>query len=155
MKSALFAAAAICLVVSACYAPPPKAPRPAVRESDHQAWANAPLVDLETHPVWSLMTPEKKPLSDGSEMWTYEACKERHHDAQCKTLLMPGQYVTAARTRCEEERTERKNCCYNQFIVSDGRVKSYRQLGATCYSTCKLRPASAPCDETGGSVAVN
>lgn len=42
-----------------------------VRQADLDAWENVPVIELESHPVFNAMELEKKPLSDGSTLWSY------------------------------------------------------------------------------------
>lgn len=42
-----------------------------VRQADLDAWQNVPVIELESHPIFNAMELEKKPLSDGSTLWSY------------------------------------------------------------------------------------
>lgn len=100
-----------------------------VRQDDLDAWAGAPLIDLETHPFFASIQPEIRPLSDGSKLYIY------FNGGTGATSL--GDTVFA-----------NKRGCSNQFLVKNGAIVRYTPVGVggmRCMTNCSLRPASRPC----------
>lgn len=105
-----------------------------VNDEDRESWRGAPLIDLETHPFFSGLPLEKRSLSNGDELWIYSNM-EKTLNASCNV------------GNCEGSESSRG--CLNQFIVGGGVVKEYRPVPRNiffCVFSCKLRPASRPCD---------
>jgi hypothetical protein len=104
-----------------------------VRDDDLNAWKGVPLIELETHPFFSSLPLEKRPLSNGQELWIYSNT-EAHADGECSD----GDCQAKIKTKG----------CLNQFMVSGGQVLEYRPIPLhiiSCVTTCKTRPASRPC----------
>lgn len=97
-----------------------------VRDSDLKAWPGTPVVQLQTHPLFSPMQKQVEVLPDGSELWTYHNCQSGK--VRCTT----SNHVTT----CGGGGT---SCCHNQFFVKDGKVTQYRPVG-NCYTDCSTRP---------------
>ncbi len=141
MRLALVVATAVGLV--ACV-PPKRAAAPAVRAEDVASWAGVPLIELETHAVFSILPKETHPLSDGSEMWTFSVCATTTSERDCKAaVIATGPNASFARSKCKGGETS-ESCCRNQFIVREGVVESYRPTG-TCWTDCRARPQSRAC----------
>lgn len=106
-----------------------------VREEDLVAWKNVPVLELETHPFFSTLPLEKRPLSNGTELWIYSNS------------------VSTAKLDCSFgvcEVTTETNGCLNQFFVSRGLVLEYRPVAVniiSCVTNCRLRPISRPCPD--------
>lgn len=116
-----------------CVPPPDVAAPPSVRPEDVAAWSGVPLIELETHAIFSILPKETRPLSDGTEMWVY---------ASCPILTVHGESLYA-RMRCSGAE-KGPECCHNQFIVKSGTIVSYRPTGP-CFTGCASRPKSNPC----------
>lgn len=92
--------------------PAPPAP---VRPADLEAWQGAPVMELETHPYFSIEPRKVTPLSDGGQLWNYTTCA--------------GADV----------------CCHSQFLVAGPVVKAYRAVGhcfTDCTSRPASRPCT-------------
>jgi hypothetical protein len=114
-----------------------------VRSVDLEAWRGVPLVELETHAMFSTMPRKVQPLSDGGEMWTYSACETWQTDVRCTTY----RGSSWAATNCNGGEVG-QTCCHNQFYVKDKTVHWYRPNGA-CFTDCGVRPASRACKQAG------
>lgn len=100
--------------------------RGSVHQEDLDSWRDAPVEALETHPVFAALPLDKRPLSDGSELWTFRDCSTRPSSVvtnQYGTVVLPG------RTRC----------CSNEFLTRDGVVEEYRAVGH-CQTGEYVRP---------------
>lgn len=109
---------------------------PKVRPEDLEAWRGAPLIDLESHPLFSSLPLEKRSLSNGDELWIYKNLVGSAVNCQ----------EGAFGVNCQEGAKVRG--CMNQFIVSGGVVKEYRPVAIhiiSCFTDCRTRPASRPC----------
>jgi len=116
-----------------------------MRPADEEAWANAKLIELETHETFSTMEHEVRRLSDGTDMWIFPQCSGGKARCRSTATAISGPVATTAvgGTTCE---MDDPRCCYHQFIVSEGVIKSYRARSRqpyTCRSNCLTRPASA------------
>ncbi len=110
-----------------------------VHAADLDAWKGAPLVDLETHAMFSALPRKVQALSDGGEMWTYSACELWRSDVRCMGYgLAPGAVLYCNGGEIGER------CCHNQFYVRDKIVHWYRPNGP-CFTDCDVRPASRAC----------
>lgn len=116
---------------------------PVVRPDDVASWAGVPIIELETHAVFSILPKELRTISDGTEMWIFTSCASTTTDRDCKAVGSSWGRSAAAESKCRGgEKLE--NCCHNQFIVKDGTVASYRPTGS-CWTDCRARPQSRPC----------
>ncbi len=110
-----------------------------VRDSDKAAWRARPVVELETHPLFSTLPREVRPISDGSELWTFSNCGAVREQRECKsTLNARGDSV---QTKCNGG-GESTVCCHNQFVVRGGMVEEYRPVG-NCMTNCSTRPGGS------------
>lgn len=128
------------LLALALVACAPGAPAQGVRQSDIEAWRGAPVIQLETHALFSAAPLTRRRLSDGSEMWDYTTCRSYQEDMQC--ISARGAFGTVG-TNCSGGGTS-TTCCHNQFFVRGGAVESYRPVGR-CYTDCIKRPGGT-CD---------
>jgi hypothetical protein len=110
-----------------------------IRGSDLEAWKGAPLIDLETHAMFSTMPRKVQSLSDGGELWTYSTCRRWRTDTRCVTYAGS----TWAATNCNGGEIG-ETCCDNQFYVRDKVVGWYRPNGP-CFTDCDTRPVSRGC----------
>lgn len=106
-----------------------------VRQGDLDSWRGVPVIELERHPIFSTMQIEKRKLSDGSEIWNFRNGGLMEGRGACMPM---GNTVI-----CKDN--SREVVCMNQFIVKDGVVREYRAIG-DCYTDCRARPASRPCN---------
>jgi hypothetical protein len=140
----LIAIVGVSLAVLGCApAKKPAAPAARVRAADVESWAGVPVIELETHAVFSTLPRETRPLSDGSEMWVFKACRSAKTDVRCRSAGTAFGNSAVGAANCSGGDTV-ENCCHNQFIVKDGAVASYRPTG-TCWTDCRARPSSRPC----------
>ncbi len=116
-------------------------PRGLKRQVDYDAWRGVPIIELETQPHFAAERRIVRPLSDGSELWVYSHCFTESEDVRCVSSDFSGTILT----RCRGG-NQSTSCCYNQFLVRDGRVESYR-LEGPCRTGCDGRPASSPCND--------
>ena len=107
-----------------------------VRQADIEAWREVPVLELETHPLFSTVPLTRRRLSDGSEMWDYLSCRSYQEDMNC----LSNKGILGVNTTCSGGGT-RTNCCHNQFIVRAGVVESYQPRGR-CYTDCSKRPGA-------------
>jgi hypothetical protein len=121
-------------IVSCGSSSPPRT----VRQADLDAWTGIPLVELETHPLFSTLPRNVRALSDGTQLWTFSNCKS------IVEIYCTG--PTGLMT-CSGGETWRP-CCQNQFVVRDAEVESFRAVGH-CYTDCTVRPASRRCGSEG------
>ncbi len=96
-----------------------------VRPADLDAWRGVSSDELVLHPLFSTIPKKVEPLSNGGELWTYSNCNSGF------SCIGPNCFDTSA-------------CCYNQFMVRNSTVESYRAVGR-CYTDCSVRPASRQC----------
>lgn len=113
--------------------------QPTIRQADLDAWKGAPLVELETHSMFSTMARKTQPLSDGGELWTYSVCERWRTDTRCTAVGNSGWAVVNCNGGQVGER-----CCHNQFYVKDKIVGWYRPRGS-CFTDCDVRPPSRAC----------
>ncbi len=109
-----------------------------VRDSDRAAWKAQPVIELERHPFFSTVPLEKKPLSDGSEIWDYTNCGTDPVRTNCATN--PNGYGGVA-TNCRSTGGG-TSCCHHQFVVRASMVEEYRPVGDDCYTGCERRPGA-------------
>lgn len=149
MRIRLAAIAVAGFMLAGCYQPPPRfRPREErIREADIDAWKGAPIIDLETHPLFSRLSLEKRTLSDGSEMWFEVECVDEKVPLECRTTAMPIGQMAVAKTKCSGGDVNRW-CCQNQFHIVGDKVDWWQPHGDACVTNCKLRPASNGCEPT-------
>jgi hypothetical protein len=125
-------------------------PARGVRQSDLAAWRDAPLIKLETQPLFSALPVTRRRLSDGSELWDYTNCRSDQSDQECTTRA--GAFG-AVNTTCSGG-GKSTTCCHNQFVVRGASVESYRPVGR-CYTDCTTRPGGVcgPSDERSSRVS--
>lgn len=109
--------------------------RRTVRQEDLQSWNGVPLVELQTHTLFSTIPKRVELLQDGHQLWTYSNCVTR--PINCSGY--------GASLDCSGGD---QACCYNQFLVDDQRVEWYRAAGS-CYTDCTVRPPSRACQPEG------
>jgi len=108
-----------------------------VQQADVDAWKGVNVIELETHPVFSSMSLEKRELSNGTIQYNYINKGSRTSPTNCyknmngSTNCYGGNSVSIT--------------CNNQFSVKDKIVLEYRPLGK-CYTDCSARPESRPCN---------
>jgi len=107
-----------------------------VRDGDLAAWVGVPLIELETHSVFSQMKLSKQQLSDGTWMYNYVNSRTVAGDTNCFTTQL-------GLTTCNGGDSSTITC-NNQFFVRDGVVTRYRPLGQ-CYTSCATWPQSKEC----------
>ena len=112
-----------------------------VRQSDVVVWRDVPLIELETHPIFSAMPKQARKLSTGEEMWTFTACNTSVTDARCTTLVGSNW----ATTHCRGAQRV-SYCCDHQFLVHEKVVSWYQPTGS-CYTDCDARPSSRQCTD--------
>lgn len=110
-------AVVVSALVTAC------ALREPILKQDLDAWAGVPLIELETHPGFSVLPRDIRKLSDGTELWVVTNCAAYQNRAR--------QVVSEA-------------CCYSSFRVAESKVASMSMRGS-CRSECSDRPTSKPC----------
>ena len=113
--------------------------RPKVNPADLDAWRGIPIIELETHPVFSVQRRTVRELSDGSQMWIFSRCFDEGED--CAAVVTRSGNLGTARTHCSSG----TSCCHNQFIIRKGTVERREVIGP-CFTTCDGRPASRPCE---------
>ncbi len=111
---------------------------PEVRQADVVSWRSVPVIELERHPFFSTLTVDKRPLSDGSELWDYPHCISGKTNTQCTSN---NNGYGGVNTNCVGGQ-QYTNCCHNQFIVRASTVEEYRPMGS-CYTDCSVRPGGA------------
>jgi len=97
-----------------------------VHQADLDAWRGAKVEALEAHPVFAALPLDKRPLSDGRELWTYRECTEK------PAVVISGEYGTIVQPGSA-------HCCSSQFFIRGGLVEEYRAVGA-CATDESLRP---------------
>lgn len=111
-----------------------------VRQADLDAWRGVNVAVLERHPVFASMALEKRPLTDGGELWIYSSCATSgggctpvsRYDYKSHTFVNAGEVCSGPETVC----------CSNQFLVSaTGVVDEYRPVGK-CFTDETLRPVT-------------
>lgn len=135
--------------IAACYREPARH-KPAserIHQEDLDAWRGAPLIELETHPVFSRLPLEKRKLSDGSEMWLALECVEEKVPLECSSV----RGLLTVDTKCNGGDIDRY-CCQNQFHIIGDKVDWWRPNGKWCATKPALRPrpasaVSAPASE--------
>jgi len=121
----------------------PQAGASQISEADRLAWNGAPIIELERHPLFSVMHRDARRLSDGSETWDFAACETTEADVQCRSWSYSSKLTD---TSCADHGS-RKFCCHNLFILRDGRVEEYRPTGS-CRTGCFTRPGGVCRDIT-------
>jgi hypothetical protein len=104
------------------------------QQDDGASWRNVPLIELETHPLFSTMPRRIDSLSDGSQLWNVSGCKTFVTDTRCSTYPIG----SVAYTQCNGGQVV-QSCCIRQFRVRDQRIESFRQTG-NCITGCQVRP---------------
>lgn len=125
----------LAIIALAACSPAPEAPRLTVRSTDVAAWPGTPLVNLETHPLFSTLPRHVQAVSDGSELWDFPNCRTGRNPTECRAY--GGRWSAAA--ACEGGEAWR-SCCHNQFLVRDRVVEAYRPVG-NCFTDCSVRPS--------------
>lgn len=69
-----------------------------VRQADLDAWQGVPVIELESHPIFNAMELEKKPLSDGSTMWSFTKHGGTYQNCSASSQAS-GTSVTQEKTR--------------------------------------------------------
>lgn len=108
-----------------------------VRQADLVAWRAVPVIELERHPEFSSMPLEKRPLSDGSELWVHTNCGSSTTPVNCTSAVVYGK----TQTTCGGGQTVTQ-CCHHQFVVRASMVEEYRPVG-DCMTNCSRRPGGA------------
>lgn len=111
-----------------------------VRSIDLETWKGAPLIELETHEMFSTMPRRAQALSDGGQLVTYSECERWREDTRC-TAVGGSSWAVA---NCSGGNVGER-CCHNQFYVRDGVVGWYRPNGL-CFTSCYSRPVSRRCE---------
>lgn len=140
LKTTLRFVTVVGAVLVGCGGPPPRT----VRQVDLDAWNGVPVIELETHSLFSTLPRYVRKISDGSELWTFSNCKSGTNDVQCGSSRIGSNYVA---TNCSGGDTWR-SCCNHQFMLRGGVVESYRPVGS-CFTDCSRRPASRQCGSEG------
>jgi hypothetical protein len=126
-----------------------RAPARGIREVDLDAWRGVPVIELETHALFSTLPRSVRHLSDGSQLWTFSNCRGGVTDTRCGSYRT-GNFVATNCSGGEAYQT----CCQNQFIIRDAVVEQYRPVGH-CYTDCTTRPASRECGAESTTFSVS
>lgn len=116
----------------------PSTPQQTPEDRLRIAWKGRPMIEVESHPVFSTMQSRMQELSDGSAIVHHVRCASwREPD---RVTSVGGTNWAATTVRHGEEGTA---CCDRQFVVRDGRVEEYRQvpsMGGTCSAEAAFYP---------------
>ena len=108
----------------------------ASHQADADSWRGVPLIELETHPVYSNLSRRVAELSDGSQLWSFSRCTQYEIPARCSAYPIGStMYSQCAGGRIDQ------SCCIRQFRVRDQVVQGFRAVGP-CLTGCQFRPGS-------------
>jgi hypothetical protein len=108
----------------------------ASQQEDVDSWRGVPLIELETHPVYSTLPRQASELSDGTQLWSYSRCTQYEVPARCTGYPIGSVQFT----QCTGGRVD-QTCCIRQFRIAGGAVQSFRALGP-CLTGCRFRPGA-------------
>jgi hypothetical protein len=118
--------------------PPPEARQQTPEERLQRAWKGRPVLDVESHPIFSMMENRTQALSDGSIIMHHLRCASWRQPDQVNSV--GGAHWSATTVQHGSEGTF---CCDRQFVVRDGVVEVYRQvpsMGGTCAAQAVFYP---------------
>jgi hypothetical protein len=118
--------------------PPTETPQHTPEERLQLAWKGRPLIDVESHPVFSAMQSRMQELSDGSAIV---------HHLRCASWREPDRVSSVGGTNWAaatvEHGQEGTFCCDRQFVIREGFVETYRQvpsMGGSCTAEAAFYP---------------
>lgn len=115
-----------------------------VRTEDLNSWPNHNLVELETHPLFSTLPRDERPIPNGERIINFTEIKiVLQGPSSC--FGAGGGYSSGIGMNanfCDRQRLVEDNCIH-QFLVNDNKVLSYKVIGNDCFTTCKNQPDSA------------
>lgn len=116
-----------------------------IRKGDQDAWRGVPLIELETHEIFSTMEREVRQLSDGHTMWMLVQCKGGGTHCRGGAVAIPNGAGGATAFGSANCVNDDPKCCYHQFVIEDGYVASYHARGQpyVCRATCANWPQSS------------
>jgi len=115
---------------------PPQQPSP--DDQLQLAWKGHPTIDVESHPVFSMMESRRQELSDGTMILHHQRCanwKEPDH--------VNGAFGANWTATTVHHGAQGTFCCDRQFVIRDGVVEAYRQV-PSMGGTCSAEPALFP-----------
>jgi hypothetical protein len=101
---------------------------------DATSWQGRPVIEVETHPMFSTLPRRVQDLSDGTQLWSFTRCQNYEVPARCTAYPIG----TVQFAQCTGGRIDR-TCCIRQFRVTDMTVQGFRALGP-CVTGCQVRP---------------
>jgi hypothetical protein len=122
-RSAAAALLALCLSITGCAA---------VRQSDVDAWRDAPVAALDTHTMFATLPVNRTTFPNGVEVRNYV---NTGGATSCPTAPLSGGFQSA---RC----TGTQAPCNNLFYIKEGRVLAYVPMGE-CVTDERVRPQNA------------
>jgi hypothetical protein len=126
------------LVGCANMSPQAETPQHTPEERLQLAWRGRPLIDVESHPVFSTMERRTQELSDGSAILHHVRCASWREPDRVSTV--GGTNWATSTVRHGQEGTI---CCDRQFVVRAGTVEAYRQvpsMGGSCTAEAVFYP---------------
>ena len=103
-------------------------------QDDVDSWRGQPILEVETHPMFSTLPRQVADLSDGSQLWSFARCQRYEIPARCTAYPIG----TVQFAQCTGGRVE-QTCCIRQFRIADKVVQGFRALGP-CVTGCQVRP---------------
>lgn len=119
----IVALATSALLVGCANLMPPETPQQTPEERLQLAWKGRPVIDVESHPVFSMMQNRIQELSDGSVIMHHLRCANWKQPDQVNSVGGPNWAATTV-----HHGEEGTFCCDRQFVVRDGVVEVYRQV---------------------------
>ena len=109
---------------------PPETPQQTPEDRLQLAWKGRPVIDVESHPVFSMMQSRVQALSDGTVIMHHLRCANWRQPDQVSSVGGPNWAATTV-----QHGGEGTFCCDRQFLIRDGVVEVYRQvpsMGGSC-----------------------
>jgi hypothetical protein len=103
-------------------------------------WRGQPVIALERHALFSSLPLERRPLSDGSEVWIYSNSATGNHFTAQTWQSQPAVFGTVAATTYE---APQRAHCSRQFFVREGLVTAAQDVGE-CHRDCRVAPRGCP-----------
>jgi hypothetical protein len=98
------------------------------------SWRGRPLIEMQSHPVFSMLKEEKQDLPDGSSIYHHVRCTDWKDSQRSSSGLMPGYNGGIGMQQGTQSSTAGQACCDRQFLARTGVIQEYRQvpMGGTC-----------------------
>jgi hypothetical protein len=127
--------------------PPPQQTNGSTEDFIANSWRGRPLLEMESHPVFSMLKAEKQELSDGSTIYHHMRCLDWQDTQRSGIGFGPGYEGGINAQQGTQTSQKGQVCCDRQFVVRAGVIQQYRQvpMGGDCQAEFKYSAAgSAP-----------